>query len=306
MDPPRKLHSCCIESLNLGGAQSRYGTGMFSGSQHFTVTGENLTNITNNYPPAPTLPSDFRMIPLGDIDLQYDTGVIGRHREWGRPRVRRVYSAKVEGRNSNVTVAMYQGHGAEEEWQRDIARYMAVRHPNIIQVCGAASSGNIHATLFHDDMIPLEHFVDLYRHSHFSARSIFMHIVPQSSEYDRSHLVGRFADTGTVRARLLLLRFRTGLHNGNCTFWIRRSTSRLCTDLIPPNIIETVLSGLQNEVPSPQGIFSFSASNTEAAIIESLTVERYHSICSCNLKQLRLLHSSSPIVVNVGLYFPVL
>jgi hypothetical protein len=54
------------------------------------------------------------MIPLGDIDLQYDTGVIGRQREWGRPRVRRVYSAKVEGRNSNVTVAMYQGHGAEE------------------------------------------------------------------------------------------------------------------------------------------------------------------------------------------------
>jgi hypothetical protein len=86
----------------------------------------------------------------------------------------------------------------------------------------------------------------------------------------------------------------------DCTFWIRRTTGRLCTDLIPPNILETVLSGLQNEVPSPQGMFSFSASNTEAAIIESLTVERYHEICSCNLKQLRLLHSSSPIVVNVG------
>jgi hypothetical protein len=58
--------------------------------------------------------TDFRMIPLGDIDLQHDTGVIGRHRGWEHPRVRRVYSATVEGRNSSVTVAMYQGHGAEE------------------------------------------------------------------------------------------------------------------------------------------------------------------------------------------------
>jgi hypothetical protein len=54
------------------------------------------------------------MIPLGDLDLQNDTGIISRHREGGRSRVRRVYSARVEGRNSSVTVAMYQGHGAEE------------------------------------------------------------------------------------------------------------------------------------------------------------------------------------------------
>jgi hypothetical protein len=128
------------------------------------------------------------MIPLGDIDLRkeiklnYETGVVNEQYE--RPRVRRIYSARIEGRNSNVTVAMYQGNGAEEvgyilllydtsgellqEWRRDIAKYMTVRqvlashslhtsllndtlsHPNIIQIRGAASSGNIHATLFHD------------------------------------------------------------------------------------------------------------------------------------------------------------
>jgi hypothetical protein len=58
------------------------------------------------------------MIPLGDIDLRHEiqvdrnTGVVGRQRE--RVCVRRVYSAKVEGRKSNFTVAMYQGNGAEE------------------------------------------------------------------------------------------------------------------------------------------------------------------------------------------------
>jgi hypothetical protein len=64
--------------------------------------------------------ADFRMIPLGDIDLQHEvrlsndtsTLLIDRPRE--RARVRRVYSARVSGRQSNVTVAMYQGEGAEE------------------------------------------------------------------------------------------------------------------------------------------------------------------------------------------------
>jgi hypothetical protein len=59
------------------------------------------------------------MIPMGDIDLfeeihfDNDTGVIGRHHP-ERTRVRRVYSAKIEGRKSGVTVAVYQGDSAED------------------------------------------------------------------------------------------------------------------------------------------------------------------------------------------------
>jgi hypothetical protein len=56
------------------------------------------------------------MIPLGDIDLQHeigsDFGTVDRRRE--HPGVRRVYSARVKGRESSVTVAMYRGDGAEE------------------------------------------------------------------------------------------------------------------------------------------------------------------------------------------------
>jgi hypothetical protein len=89
------------------------------------------------------------MIPMGDIDLleeihfKNETGVVGRHHP-ERTRVRRVYSAKIDGRKSGVTVAVYQGDGAEEEssselsgnecsdkvwqeWCQDIANYMMLR-----------------------------------------------------------------------------------------------------------------------------------------------------------------------------------
>jgi hypothetical protein len=59
------------------------------------------------------------MIPMGDINLleeirlKNETGVVGCHHP-ERTRVRRVYSAKIDGRKSGVTVTVYQGDGAEE------------------------------------------------------------------------------------------------------------------------------------------------------------------------------------------------
>jgi hypothetical protein len=59
------------------------------------------------------------MIPIGDIDLleeihlKKETGIVGRHHP-ERTRVRRVYSAKIDGQKSGMTVAVYQGKGAEE------------------------------------------------------------------------------------------------------------------------------------------------------------------------------------------------
>jgi hypothetical protein len=86
------------------------------------------------------------MIPLADIDLRHEipvkeyTDFVNHQR---RARVQRIYSAKVEGRESIVTVAMYQGNGAEEvcsvlflemvserfleEWRQDIKKYMSFR-----------------------------------------------------------------------------------------------------------------------------------------------------------------------------------
>ncbi|KAJ7858313.1 hypothetical protein B0H13DRAFT_1897616 [Mycena leptocephala] len=110
---------------NSGGDYSE-----FSSSHHFTVAGGTF-NVSNNYNSGPTVPSDFRMIPLGDIDLQHElhlnkgSAVVDRRRE--QASVRRVYSARIDGRDAPTTVAMYQGPGAEEEWRHDIAKHMSVR-----------------------------------------------------------------------------------------------------------------------------------------------------------------------------------
>ncbi|KAF7377034.1 hypothetical protein MSAN_00121500 [Mycena sanguinolenta] len=110
-------------------AATRHGSGMFSNSQQFTVTGGTFTNVTHkNYAAAPSLPSDFRMIPMGDIDLRHRIRVnermsvaFSRPRE--RARVRRLYSAKVEGRKSTLTVAMYQGDNAAQNQEFKEAFY---------------------------------------------------------------------------------------------------------------------------------------------------------------------------------------
>jgi hypothetical protein len=55
---------------------------------------------------------------MGDIGLQHelhfdkDSGIVNHQRE--RACVRRVYSAKIQGQKSGMTVAMYEGDGAEE------------------------------------------------------------------------------------------------------------------------------------------------------------------------------------------------
>ncbi|KAJ7927329.1 hypothetical protein B0H13DRAFT_1861517 [Mycena leptocephala] len=115
-------------------AGSQDGGGNFSGSHHFTVAGGTFNNTTNYS--TPTIPSDFRMIPTGDIDLQHEIrlnkleGPVGVGCRPERASVRHVYSARIDSRNAPTTVAMYQGPGAEEMF-------------------GAASSGGVHATLFH-------------------------------------------------------------------------------------------------------------------------------------------------------------
>ncbi|KAF7333791.1 hypothetical protein MVEN_02335900 [Mycena venus] len=261
-----------------------YGGAIFSGSHHFAVVGGTFTSITKNYARAPTMPSNLRIIPLGDIDLQhemhvnYDTGVVDRGNE-RQARVRRVYSARLEGRQSNMTVAIYQGDGSEQEWKHDIARYI---HPNIIQICGAASSGNIYATLFHDDLIPFRHFLNLYRYSPMLTIYIYAY---SNADFG---VVCNYVDSVVSRH----------LYSEDCTFWIRRSTGRLCAELIQAS--EPILLDSDYGILVTQGISALSAPNTEGMAIESLTLEEYHHICFWNLSPYRSITASLPTTVNLG------
>ncbi|KAJ6462992.1 hypothetical protein C8R45DRAFT_940651 [Mycena sanguinolenta] len=82
----------------------------------------------------------FRTIPLGDIDLQREIQFDGCS---GVASLRRLHSARVEGKASDVSVAVYQGAGAKQEWRQDIARYRAIRHPNVVQLYGTVSCGTV-------------------------------------------------------------------------------------------------------------------------------------------------------------------
>ncbi|KAF7353187.1 hypothetical protein MSAN_01506300 [Mycena sanguinolenta] len=64
--------------------------------------------------------------------------------------VRRIYHAEIRRDPGTVTVAMYQGDGAEDEWRQDVAKYELIRHPNVMQLYGLVSTKKLYAMVFHD------------------------------------------------------------------------------------------------------------------------------------------------------------
>ncbi|KAJ6555909.1 hypothetical protein B0H19DRAFT_1071053 [Mycena capillaripes] len=160
-------------------ASGSHSSGMFSGVQNLTVTGQTLTNITNNsYTTVPFVPSDFRMVPLGDIDLQQEirfndsTGIVYRPRlsptgtagrssshilEAKTPLWPSIRPGAEEHLNSPAEVAtgyseIYGGSASVKQSFNCLLLPLNGRpsQPNLIQICGAANHGGLHATLFHD------------------------------------------------------------------------------------------------------------------------------------------------------------
>ncbi|KAJ7168984.1 hypothetical protein C8R46DRAFT_243372 [Mycena filopes] len=241
-----------------------HGGGMFAGSQNFVIAGGTFTNLT-----TPAAPTDLRMIPLGDIDLQQQlsvesgSGIIGRIRE--RHCVRRVYSARLGGRawGSKVTVATYQGDRAEEEWREHIERYMAVRDPNIVQVYGGASHGNIYATVFYGDLVPFKQYM---------------------ASYSPIMTVYMYACSSYQWRRTSIYLFDTLLRGAGHQMWIRRSTGRLCVDLVAASPEEPrLIPWMFAKESIAFALTSSPIINEDAEAIESLTIEDYHMICSWSL-----------------------
>ncbi|KAF7366225.1 hypothetical protein MVEN_00499700 [Mycena venus] len=231
----------------------------------------------SNFMIAPAAPYDFRRIPLGDIDLQHeihldnDTGGVDRHCE--RARVRRLYSARVQGRQLHMTVAMYQGHGAEEEWQKDMARYKSVRHPNILQLWGAAN------------LVPFQHFVDVCRPSPILTVYLYAYY---HTEHDAAD-------------NYFLSVFQQPLKS---TPYIRRPTGRLCADLVPSSTVPASWwnFGASDKIfcSRSQGIKTLDAPNPEDVAIDHLTMEDYQDVCFWDLARMRRMYSSDPVTLRPG------
>ncbi|KAJ7616535.1 hypothetical protein FB45DRAFT_934431 [Roridomyces roridus] len=191
---------------------SRQGAPIFHQAQNFEVSGGTFTSITNIQHVAPSHP-DFRMIPLGDIDLR---DLIDGPREVYRRLhktgcVRRIYSARVDGRDSPMTVALYTGEDAKEAWSHEISRYSNLRHPNLMQIYAAAASNGICATIFHDEPISLDRrFETCGRHQPFWRLYLY-----------------RCVDVWEAAKRQC---YPQGVKSMESRCWIRSSGGRLCIE----------------------------------------------------------------------------
>ncbi|KAJ6574290.1 hypothetical protein B0H19DRAFT_1063267 [Mycena capillaripes] len=121
-----------------------------------------------------------------------------------RARVRKVYSARFEGRKS--TVALYR-EGAEEEWHQDILQYKFIRRVSDSVLTGPIS----------------------YRFNNYWT-SIKIPIFQRFISMPATSLRSQQAAESYVYSDL-----QRSLSPYECTFWIRGSTGRLCAELSPDN-----------------------------------------------------------------------
>ncbi|KAF7374275.1 hypothetical protein MSAN_00310500 [Mycena sanguinolenta] len=237
----------------------------FPNAQHFVINGGKFTsNITHMRPKDGTASSGFRRIPLGDVNLLSEIQVhsvsdtVARQFERGsvtrlliRPLSRRTYSARVKGRRSDMTVAVYQGHNAEERCRN-----------------GGGTSINIPAYAIRNSC----------RSMVSQGLPVFM---PQSSMM--AHLVSLQEIYWLCRRSSLATAYLDayfGLelcHHGSYTLWMRRSSGRLCVDLSPNTferpLLPAVLPGEVPHIPIPP-----LPRDQDAAIIEGLTLRQHLEI----------------------------
>ncbi|KAF7364426.1 hypothetical protein MSAN_01103600 [Mycena sanguinolenta] len=219
---------------------------------HYDLKAENIVVKTFNGLDA--TPPDFLRIPLGNINLQSEiradtaTGVVWQHCH-----------------NEPMTVAMYQGDNAEEEWKRDISHHSGLRHPHVLQIYASASSSGINAVVFHDDLVLFSHFLDSFCYS------VILRV------YILAYTNADYRSAQRYSKDIL------SIEPLPCTLWIRCSTGRLCIEF---SAFEThgLLSGPEARSP-PRSVLSPHDPNQESLVIASLGYPEWYSICESYLCQ---------------------
>ncbi|KAJ6544490.1 hypothetical protein B0H19DRAFT_301850 [Mycena capillaripes] len=283
-DEPRPNQQSKSESTSNDIGSATYPGAFFPNSQNFTITGGVFNSIHHA---ASNLPDDFRRIPLGDIDLRREicirldreSGVVNRPHV--RNTVRRMYSARVGRRKPDMSVILYEGNNAEEQSRQYISRHSSIRHPNFIQIFGVARSFGIHAIVAHDNLMTYKDFLEFRRPS--SSMRVYLYACWGAELLDAK---GYFE-------RMFLQEL------GDLTFWIRRSTGRPCIELVPSDIPCPNYS-YSELLFAPDTLIEFDDPNSEARVMESLDIEKYHDICSWHLSQTRNFSTRAQAELNPG------
>ncbi|KAF7353130.1 hypothetical protein MSAN_01500500 [Mycena sanguinolenta] len=120
LQPHSEAESALVSTTNTTGSDARYAGAFFPQASAFSIRGGAFTsNVTNNvYSLPPEQPSEFQTIRLGDMKLVNEISFSPQFSVVGcqtrRVGVRRIYHAEIRRDPGMVTVAMYQGDGAEE------------------------------------------------------------------------------------------------------------------------------------------------------------------------------------------------
>ncbi|KAJ6474151.1 hypothetical protein C8R45DRAFT_384283 [Mycena sanguinolenta] len=192
-----------------------------------------------------------------------------------------MYSARVVGRKKPMTVAVYQGGNAEEQWQRALSGHSVLRHPHILQIYTSASSSGIHAMIFHDDLVPIEQFLGSYRYSAISRAYILA--------YTHANWHDAYEYYTRIMAKQELL----------SRSWIRRSTGRLCIQIDPLATYDGLPPGPAEQLP-PERVLGLHYANQESLILASLGYPEWYSLCDSYLDQRQSSAISVRAEVNVG------
>ncbi|KAF7353167.1 hypothetical protein MSAN_01504200 [Mycena sanguinolenta] len=150
LQPYSEVECALVSTIGTTGS-APYAGAFFPQASGFRIRGGAFTsNVTNNiYNLSPEQSSDFKTIRLGDLKLVRDVRLSHEsstvHRLSRGVGVRRIYHAEIRRNPGLVTVAMYQGDGAEEEWRQHVAKYESIRHPNIVQLYGLVSTKGLYA-----------------------------------------------------------------------------------------------------------------------------------------------------------------
>ncbi|KAF7374297.1 hypothetical protein MSAN_00312900 [Mycena sanguinolenta] len=173
-----------------------------------------------------------------------------------------MYSARVVGHSEPMTVALYEGDHAEEEWRRDLSRYSHLRHPHILQIYASASSSGIHAVVFHDELVLFSHFLDLFQYSTILKVYIMACMFADwksACDYSASILSKHYMVCYYIIACRLCVDFNTSEHDSDDPY--KR------------------LPWLSEELPSLKSILNLHDPPRESLVVASLGYHEWHSLC---------------------------
>ncbi|KAK7006298.1 hypothetical protein R3P38DRAFT_2555904 [Favolaschia claudopus] len=239
------------------------------------------------------MPTDFRKIPWGDVELQRRIYVARPNFDQvcspgGRRSTRIGQSAKIEGRS--FIVVNYQGDSAENEWKRDVRMYMDNRHENILQIYGVVRGSGVYAAIFHGtDFLAFSDFLGLF------SPMLTVYVKSCATQTARSQSGRRFGNTFIQHSHICRC------CGGNFTLLVHRSTERLCIDLTMQQYTTTnsPMHNLQfrGEV-SPMNVIS--SLDTTSIVVATLSFRDYHFICSTELNKWHDVVLSCASTIYIG------